>query len=388
MNASRYALASLPCLLGFATLAPDSRAQSAAAKPPATQDTPTVSASSGAQAPASTGPASGATAGAPGQPDAGAGGQPPPPPSFASSGPFSFSAALTADLMSVIAGGVTRGAKVLTKTSVSAAYDGAADDRPGWSAQASLQYSKGGHITADNVGDIQGVDSIEAFNALRLYELWIAKQWRDGKVGVKFGFTDLNVDFDTQQVAALFLNSSNGVGPEFSHSGLNGPSIYPTTTLALTGFVKPTENLTLRAGLFNGLAGSPDHPGAFALRISAHEGALLVVQAEHASANGLRAELGGWTYTANFDALHQTDPSGNPIRTARMRGAYGLIEGQIVSAASGGHALSGWLRVGMGDPVVARSSGYAGFGLVTTGLFKEREEDHEASRVFRRLLSL
>ncbi len=290
--------------------------------------------------------------------------------------------------MSVIAGGVTRGAKVLTKTSVSAAYDGAADDRPGWSAQASLQYSKGGHITADNVGDIQGVDSIESFNALRLYELWIAKQWRDGKVGVKFGFTDLNVDFDTQQVAAHFLNSSNGVGPEFSHSGLNGPSIYPTTTLALTGFVKPTENLTLRAGLFNGLAGSPDHPGAFALRISAHEGALLVVQAEHASANGLRAELGGWTYTANFDALHQTDPSGNPIRTARMRGAYGLIEGQIVSAASGGHALSGWLRVGMGDPVVARISGYAGFGLVTTGLFKEREEDHEASRVFRRLLSL
>ena len=93
-----------------------------------------------------------------------------------------------------------------------------------------------GHISAANVGDVQGLDNIEAFNALQLNELWVAKQWLDGKAAIKSGFTDLNVDFDTQQVAALFINSSNGVGPEFSHSGRNGPSIFPTTTLAVSGF--------------------------------------------------------------------------------------------------------------------------------------------------------
>ena len=357
--------------LSFTTCAvaqDQNNAKPSASNAPATQP-------AGPQAPAATGPATGATAGAPGQPATPPGGQPPAPPSFASSGPFSFSAALTADLISNVAGGVSRGAKVLTKTSVSAAYDGAADDRPGWSAQASLQYTKGGHISAANVGDVQGLDNIEAFNALRLYELWIAKQWLDGKAAIKFGFTDLNVDFDTQQVAALFINSSNGVGPEFSHSGLNGPSIFPTTTLALSGFFKPTEALTLRAGVFNGLAGSPDHPGVFALKISPREGALVVGQAEYAGPRGLRTEVGAWAYTAKFDALHLNDPLGDPFRTARMRGAYALVEGQIISAASGGHTVSGWVRAGIGDPVVQRITGYVGAGLVGTGLLKGRDED-------------
>ena len=301
---------------------------------------------------------------------------PPPPPSFISSGPFSFSAALTADVLADAAGGLTRGLKLLTKTNLDATYDGAAGDLPGWSGQASMQYFKGGHISADNVGDIQGVDNIEADNALRLYELWIAKQWHNGAFGFKLGFTDLNVDFDTQQVAALFVNSSDGIGAEFGRSGLNGPSVYPVTTLALSGFAKPSDAWTLRAGLFNGVAGSPEHPGDFvALHISARNGALIVLQAEHASDSGIRTELGGWTYTADFNTLDLVDDMGNPLRAARMRGLYGLIEGPITSSNSGGPSLSGWLRLGLGDPVVERISGYAGLGLVATGLVKGRAED-------------
>lgn len=278
--------------------------------------------------------------------------------------------------MADAAGGLTRGIKILTKSNLVATYDGDAGSRPGWSGQASLQYYKGGHISADNVGDIQGVDNIEADNALRLYELWIMKQWRNGAVGLKFGFTDLNVDFDTQQVAALFINSSDGIGAEFGRSGLNGPSVYPVTTLALSGMVKPSDAWTLRAGVFNGVAGSPDHPGDFvALHISARNGALIVLQAEHAGTSGVRTELGGWAYTANFDTLHLVDDQGNPLRVARMRGVYGLIEGTITSDAASKHSLAGWVRLGLGDPVVERISGYFGFGLVDTGLFKGRDED-------------
>ena len=127
--------------------------------------------------------------------------------------------------------------------------------------------------------------------------------------------------------------------------------------------------------MFSGLAGSPDHPGVFALRISPREGALFVGQAEYAGPRGLRTEVGAWAYTAKFDALHLTDPQGDPIRTARMRGAYALVEGQIISAASGGHSASGWVRAGLGDPVVQRVTGYVGLGLVGTGLFKGRHED-------------
>ena len=98
-----------------------------------------------------------------------------------------------------------------------------------------------------------------------------------------------------------------------------------------------------------------------ALHISARTGALLVVQAEHAGASGLRAYVGGWDYTADFDALHLLDSMGNPLPRARMRGAYALVEGQITGGASG-RSLSGWVRAGLGDPVVERISGYVGFG--------------------------
>jgi porin len=306
---------------------------------------------------------------APGQPPA-----PPPPSSFTTSGAFSFSAALTADVLADVAGGITHGVKLLTKSNLSVTYDGGAANHPGWSGQASIQYTKGGHISAANVGDVQGLDDIEATNALRLYELWLARQWQGGKYGVKFGLTDLNVDFDTQQVAALFINSADGIGPEFGHSGLNGPSIYPTTTLGLSGFVKPSDAWTLRAGAFNGLAGAYAHPGAFvAIDISARNGALLVVQAEHTGASGLRSEVGAWTYTASYDELHAVDGAGNPLRAARMRGVYGLVEGQIYKF--GDHPVAGWLRIGLGDPKVERVSGYVGLGLVTSGLLKGRAED-------------
>lgn len=111
-----------------------------------------------------------------------------------------------------------------------------------------------------------------------------------------------------------------------------------------------------------------------ALHISARTGALLVAQVEHAGSSGLRTYLGGWAYTADFSALHLTDPIGRPVPRARMRGAYGLVESGI-TGGTGGPALSGWFRAGLGDPIVERISGYVGFGLVGSGIFKRRTED-------------
>jgi porin len=311
---------------------------------------------------------------APAQTPANPAAPPPPPPNFASAGPFSFSGAITADLAGVPAGGVQSGLKLLTKTAVSASYDGNAGSWPDWTAQATLQLVHGGHPSLANIGDAQGADNIEAPNALKLYELWIARQWSDSAYGIKLGFTDLNVDFDTQQVAALFLNSSDGAGPDLGHSGLNGPSIFPTTTLAVSGFWKPSQSWTLRGGVFNGIAGSPDHPAAFvAVRPPWRGGLLLIGQAERQLSGGVRAEVGGWGYTAGLDAFHETDAAGNPLRRQRDRGAYGLVEGPIYVGERS--SLAGWIRGGVADPVVQRISGYLGAGLVASGLIPSRQED-------------
>jgi porin len=300
---------------------------------------------------------------------------PPPPPSFATAGPWSFIGLLTADVLSDVAGGLKPGLKLLGKASMSAAYDGSQDGHDGLSGIVSAQYVHGGHISGRNVGDVQGVTNIEAFSALRLYELWLSRDYGGGH-GWKAGLIDLNVDFDTQNVGALFLNSADGIGPEFAHSGLNGPSIFPTTALGLDGYFRPNPDLTIRVGLFDGTAGSPDHPGAFAVRLSGKDGVLGVVQAERRFENGLRVEAGAWAYSAFFDALHHFDANGNPLRYQRSRGAYATVEGPIfTNKADPDRGLAGWVRIGLADPVVQRVSGYIGGGIVYSGPFASRKQD-------------
>ena len=299
-----------------------------------------------------------------------------PQPPIATIGPVSLTAQAQIDVMNPVSGGVTSGSKLLTKAALSASYDGTADGHEGLTAQASVQFVGGGHISGDNIGDIQGVDNIEAHSALRIYELWVARQYHDGKFGWKAGLTDLNADFDTQQVASLFLNSSDGTGAELGHSGLNGPSIYPTTALAISGYVRPSDSVVVRGGVFDGTAGSPEHPGVFAIRLSGRDGALLIGQVEKTLNNGFRLAGGAWAYTASFGALHRFEAAGNAVMLQRERGAFALAEGTLTHAGdSGERGLSGWVRMGLGDPVVERISGYLGAGLVYSGPLGKRPGD-------------
>jgi porin len=321
-----------------------------------------------APSPQATGSTAPATPGAPPAPAA--------PPTAVTVGPVSLTAVADLDSMTLVAGGVTPGSKLLAKAALSASYDGSSDGHDGLTALASLQFAGGGHISADNVGDIQGIDNIEARSALRIYEVWVARQYDNGKFGWKAGLTDLNADFDTQQVASLFLNSSDGTGAELGHSGINGPSIFPTTALALSGFARPSDSVVIRAGLFDGTAGTPYHPGVFAVRLSGSDGALLIGQVEKTLNNGFRVVGGGWAYTALFGALHRFDAAGNPIPLQRERGLFGMVEGTLTHAGDNGErGLSAWVRLGLGDPVVERISGYLGAGIVYTGPLAKRPGD-------------
>ena len=303
--------------------------------------------------------------------------QPPPAPKpFATSGPWSFTGIANVDLIANVAGGIKSAAKGLSKFALAAAYDGSEDDHDGLTGLVSAQFVHGGRISANAVGDIQSLDNIEAGNALRLYEAWIAHDY-DNRVGWKLGLIDLNVDFDTQETGSLFLNSSDGIGPDLGRSGLNGPSIYPTTALGLTGYLRQGAGLTIRAGLFDGTAGSPLHPDDFAaIHLSARNGVLGIAQAEQRFDSGLRLEAGAWGYSAAFDAIYRTNTDGSPRRYARTHGVYALVEGPLIKSASGDErGLSGWVRVGVDDCLVEQVCGYLGGGLVYTGPIARRAGD-------------
>lgn len=65
-------------------------------------------------------------------------------------------------------------------------------------------------------GDLQSVSSIDAVLATHLYELWLRKTVGDKRRVTTVGIMNLNRILDVQPVGGLFLNSSSGIGPDYS----------------------------------------------------------------------------------------------------------------------------------------------------------------------------
>lgn len=75
--------------------------------------------------------------------------------------------------------------------------------------------------------------SIDADNTWKIYEAWFQQKLFGDNLSILTGLFDLNSEFDLIETAGLFLNSSQGIGSNFSQTGLNCPSIFPNTSLWL-----------------------------------------------------------------------------------------------------------------------------------------------------------
>ncbi len=296
-------------------------------------------------------------------------------------GPWKFSALATVDLLSDVSGGIRRGVRLLDKLALAASYEGG----NGWSGLVSAQYTNGTPFSGSLVGDTQTLSNIEAVGSIRLYEAWISKDF--GPNRLKFGLVDLNSEFDLQETAGLFLNSSDGIAAEFSHTGRNGPSIFPQPGLAVTAAIKPADGWLINLGVFDGVPGDAAHPRAFAIKLSGDDGALVVAQATRRWDDALRLEAGIWAYTASFPALDQLGPDGQPVRLRASRGAYALIDGHIAGGHEQGSDLHGWLRAGIADGRVDRIDRYVGGGLVLASPLAGRDEDSVGVSVMRAMFS-
>jgi porin len=230
--------------------------------------------------------------------------------------PLTFTVAYTADALDNLSGGVSRGANYVDLLRLSAAYDGAVAGHDGLTALFSIEHFNGSNFTGDRIGGIQALSGSEAQpSALRLDEAWVQRELWGGAGAVKAGLIDINTTFDVQETAALFLNASHGLGPDLGDTGLNGPSDYPTTALAIASVYRPAPGWTAQLGLFDGVAGDPNHRRRFvAVQLSADDGALVIAQLEKRFGDTARVEAGAWTYTASFPSLGRPDVNGVPRR--------------------------------------------------------------------------
>jgi porin len=246
------------------------------------------------------------------------------------------------------------------------------------------------------LGDAQGVSNLSAPPNVTLYEAWLQYNFFGNRFSVLAGRYDLNVEFYRVQSAGLFLNSSFGIGPEFSDSGTGGPSTFPCTSLGFRLAFKPRANVIVRLAILDGVpVDRVDGPVA---AFKSGDGLLLVSEAallNRAASDDLTRKLrfrigrgsglppyankvavGGWYYTATFDDLNNVDASGAPLKHHGSGGAYIVGDATLVrSKADPRRRLAGFGEAGLGDGRVNRFGAYLGAGLVVAGGLPARPTD-------------
>ena len=252
----------------------------------------------------------------------------------------------------------------------------------------------GGHPSS-LVGDAQGVSNLEAPGGWQLYEAWLQQNLFENRVSALFGRYDVNSEFYRLLSAMLFLNSSFGIGPEFSQSGSGGPSVFPDTSVGVRLGFKPARGVVIRAAI---LDGAPvDRPDGGHRAFAEGDRLLLVGEAAFLSrpapedrplgrrfriGRGAalspydgKVAVGGWYYTAEFDDLSEREPDGRPFRHHGSGGAYLIADGLLHRNASSRSRINAFMQLGIGDARVNRFGLYAGGGLVFSGLLPALEND-------------
>jgi porin len=278
--------------------------------------------------------------------------------------PVDFSTTDFTDILGNVHGGLKSGALVMNKADVTATLQGDAIGVHGLTAFIDGQVTDGADITGNLVGNALPVSSIEGPASIRLANAWVAQDF-DGSGGLKAGVVDLNTEFDVQSTAALFLNSAFGIGPDFAQSGRNGPSIFPSTGLGLIGWWIPGDHWQIKAGLFDGTPGNPDHPGRTTFANTGHDGVLGVIEARYHLTADFVLGAGTWRYSNAFDAI---DPAKGQL--TGNSGYYAIADGLLYSAPEDDKAgLSGWVRVGFADDRINAFDAVISGGLVYTAPF-------------------
>lgn len=294
---------------------------------------------------------------------------------------WSLEAAYTADVIGPVAGDAPRIGSLLDNLDLIADLD--LGKAIGWQGATLHGYvlSNQGDIPNDNAGTLQGVDNIEVGRqGVRLYELWV-----DAPIGENAtllgGLYDLNSEFYASDAAGLLINPSFGIGSELAATGPNGPSIFPSTALAIR------LNYTVGAGYLRGAvlnahAGVPGDPGG--VDTDFDDGALLIGEAGFGGEAGKLA-VGLWRYTEDQDDIRDVTVLGDPVkRTAQ--GAYVLGE-RILLGDDDGRKVTGFFRAGFSDGKTSPFKGGWQAGVLVERVFAGRPDSAFSVGVQQGLLS-
>ena len=252
----------------------------------------------------------------------------------------------------------------------------------------------GKSITADYVGSLMPISSLEASPATRLFEMWFEQHLFNDKVTVKVGQLAADAEFILSEGGGYFLNGTWG-WPSITAADLpDGGPAYPLATPGVRLAINPSERYGAMVALYNGDPASPcrrsENPQVCnndGLEFPLEGPPLLMAEGMYNyNPDGLRGiiKVGGWNHFGDFEHMH-TDVAGRPIAITHDDphildgnwGLYGIVD-QLIWRVPGSEEPQG---VGIFARVIGAPDDrnlvdfYFDGGLTFTGMIPRRPDD-------------
>ena len=293
---------------------------------------------------------------------------------------------LKADVLSNLSGGLKRGTKYMDNWDFKLTAD--LDKLWGWTHTTGYLHvisNHGGKLNADNVGSFMGVDNIEVnTNTTRFFDAWLEKSFFDDKFSIRTGLYPVDSEFYVTDATGVFLHPTGGMAAEVAQTGVNGPSIFPTSSFGIRAKWQPTSKFYLQAALLDGVPGDPNNPHGTHIRFDRGDGTLAIMETGFSPTDEIsKYAIGYWRYTPRFDDLVDTDASGNPARRFNQ-GAYIFAEQTVYrEKEDSSQGLALFFRYGVANADVNTLDHSYSLGLHYKGLLPGRDEDEFGTQLTR-----
>jgi porin len=273
-----------------------------------------------------------------------------------------FDAGLTTDLQSNVQGGLKTGSRATKNLDLSVAYQGA----NGWETFGYIIANEGGGLSASLSGDTQGVTNIDAPKGVRLLEAWVKKTNAAQTLSLQVGAININSVFDVNDNGAVFLNPSQGLGPDVAQAA---PSAFPVTSIGAISELTLSDSKRISIGVFDAQPGDPNQERAFAtFNYSGKEGLKWLLQYQQGNEHN-RFKVGLWHNSVKADRI-------DGLGKADNSGAYALLQSTLTRENDhSDQGLKAFARIGYANEDVQPIAAYAGAGLSYQGLFGGRDDD-------------
>ncbi len=261
-------------------------------------------------------------------------------------------------------------------------------ERMGWWESGRLfvygQNLSGKPLSASDVGDVQlfsnldsTISETERPNFTTVAEYWYEHLLIDGRLRVKVGKQDANVDFALTDLGGEFVHSSFGVPPMIPFP------TFPSQALGIASFLNVTDTLTLGTAVYDGSLPSGPTGVRWGFDTLGHNGAISMYQLQFAPQLGPDGQLpnttrvGMWHHSdPNVWTEFTTDP--NPRTFVQNYGVFASTDQMIFKEEYGTddeQGLGVFVQFGWAPSNRNMIQEYYGTGLVYRGLIPGRDHD-------------